>query len=242
MAGGRRNAIVPPFDSDSGADVRWDEQDDGLVGEEASYPPQERQPSRLSVIEALKSESPGSHTATTPVTPLTSQGGTKRSRIPRPREVGPRGRESSLSPSIRVSGTSRNVMREATTTRHMSMNAYLGSPRTKSRQPTTPSSSESKLGASSTRSKSVATKLISKARVGSRVSMSGLKSDEDQLWYAIGTPKPSPRNKRLSAVEKHEEAFRSSLAQSLNAEEAVEERDGRTEALIFPGQAEYPMT
>ncbi|KAL8961137.1 MAG: hypothetical protein Q9193_002264 [Seirophora villosa] len=237
MAGGRRNAIVPPFDADSGGNVKWDEQHDGLGGEETSYPPQERQPSRLSVIEGLKSESPGSHTATTPVTPPMSQGGTKRSRIPRLSEVGPRGRESSLSPSTRVSGMSRNVMGEATTTRHMSMNAYLGSPRTKSRQPTTPRSSESKLGASSTRSKSVATQLISKARVGSRVSMSGLKSDEDQLWYEIGTPKPSPSNRRLSAVEKHEEAFRSSLAKGLNAEKVVEERDGRTDTMIFPGEA-----
>ncbi|KAL9009570.1 MAG: hypothetical protein Q9173_005413 [Seirophora scorigena] len=238
MTGGRRNAIVPPFDSDSGGEVRRDEQDDGLVGEEASYPPQEGQPNRLSVIEALKSDSLGSHTATSPLTPPTSQGETKRSRIPRPSKAGPCGRESSLS----VSGTSRNLRGEATSTRHMSMNAYLGSPSTKFRQPTTPRSSESKLRASSTRSKSVVTELISKARVGSPVSMSGLKSDEDQLWYEIGTPKPSSRNKRLSAVEKHEEAFRSSLAQGLNAKGASEERDGRTDAVIFQGKAENPTT
>lgn len=77
--------------------------------------------------------------------------------------------------------------------------------------------SEPKTGALTSRSKSIATGPSVKSGVGSRLSISGQRLGGDQLWYEVGTPKSSPRNKYLSDVEKHKEAFQSSLAQGSGA-------------------------
>ncbi|KAL8918845.1 MAG: hypothetical protein Q9208_007102 [Pyrenodesmia sp. 3 TL-2023] len=210
---GRRNAIVPSENGqDVGSEVNVDDLNLGTSKPQLVQTPQLlRIPSPVGWETTREPRVAGSRTA---ASVLAAKG--KPSGIPRPIHAVSKAQQSPPLPPKQADTAWNKLSGEISYLRHKSINlsGSASARGSRSRGPQFHSRNNLKTDPSTPRSNSVALGASTRSRVRSRVSTSGQSYGKDQLWYEVGTPTPPPRNKRLSTVEKHKEAFQSSLAQS----------------------------
>lgn len=213
MAGGRRNAIVafPGIDDDQ--DIVDGDRGNDSIANRGSHLPQKRRPRERSVIEVSKGESPEPQNAGSRVSPFSAEVYLKPSGIPRPSKI-LSGTSGKLPPPLLRADAAApaGLLGEAARLRAMSMDPTTHQTRSWSHKPGAHPRSGSKIETPAFRARSLAIGTSSKTRVGSWFSTSGQQSGEDRIWYEVGTPSPSPQKKPPNTVEKHKEAFQSSLA------------------------------
>lgn len=217
---GRRNAILPAdIDQDSSSIITAE---DHNIGPSMAQTSRTQQPLRLpSPAGWERTREPGMARSRTVASTLNAKG--KPSGIPRPTQAVSKAQKSPPLPPKQADTASSRLVGGLADVRHGSMDLSASTRGSRTRGSQIHSRTEPKIVTSASRSKSVAIGASNKSRAESRVSISSQRYGEDQLWYEVGTPTPSPRNKRLSTVEKHKEAFETSLAQGSSAQSTGDE-------------------